>query len=58
MLSPMSRCRCPICSGGTHEIRAKLICRQCGFSELSELSRQLARLIQRADCSETSRSSI
>ena len=30
MLSPMSTCRCPICSGETHEIRAKLICRQCG----------------------------
>jgi hypothetical protein len=30
MLSGMSTCRCPICSGETHEIRAKLICRQCG----------------------------
>ncbi|MFM9010031.1 MAG: hypothetical protein ACKON8_03955 [Planctomycetota bacterium] len=26
----MSTCRCPICSGDTHEIRAKLVCRQCG----------------------------
>jgi len=23
-------CVCPICSGPTHEIRAKLHCRQCG----------------------------
>ena len=30
MLSGMSTCRCPICSGETHEIRAKLVCRQCG----------------------------
>jgi len=30
MLPPMSTCRCPICSGETYEIRAKLICRQCG----------------------------
>lgn len=26
----MSTCRCPICQGETHEIRAKLVCRQCG----------------------------
>ena len=30
MLPPMSTCRCPICSGETYEIRAKLVCRQCG----------------------------
>jgi len=30
MLWAMSTCRCPICSGETHEIRAKLVCRQCG----------------------------
>jgi hypothetical protein len=30
MISAMSTCRCPICAGETHEIRAKLICRQCG----------------------------
>jgi len=30
MLAAMSSTRCPICSGDTHEIRAKLICRQCG----------------------------
>ncbi len=30
MLAVMSTCRCPICAGDTHEIRAKLICRQCG----------------------------
>ncbi|MCE9631744.1 MAG: hypothetical protein K8S94_13650 [Planctomycetia bacterium] len=30
MLAAMSFCRCPICAGDTHEIRAKLICRQCG----------------------------
>jgi hypothetical protein len=29
MLSAMTTCRCPICSGETHEIRAKLVCRQC-----------------------------
>ena len=34
MLSGMSTCRCPICSGETHEIRAKLICRQCGAIEI------------------------
>ena len=22
---------CPICAGPTHEIRAKLVCRQCGM---------------------------
>jgi transcription initiation factor TFIIIB Brf1 subunit/transcription initiation factor TFIIB len=22
---------CPICAGSTHEIRAKLVCRQCGM---------------------------
>jgi len=22
---------CPVCAGPTHEIRAKLICRQCGM---------------------------
>ena len=26
----MSACRCPICHGETHEIRAKLVCRRCG----------------------------
>jgi len=26
----MSTARCPICAGPTHEIRAKLVCRQCG----------------------------
>jgi hypothetical protein len=22
---------CPVCAGSTHEIRAKLVCRQCGM---------------------------
>jgi len=26
----MTACRCPICGGETFEIRAKLVCRQCG----------------------------
>jgi hypothetical protein len=27
----MSSPRCPICQGETFEIRAKLVCRQCGM---------------------------
>jgi hypothetical protein len=27
----MSAPRCPICQGETFEIRAKLVCRQCGM---------------------------
>ena len=30
MLPGMATMPCPICAGPTHEIRAKLICRQCG----------------------------
>jgi hypothetical protein len=30
MFSAMTTARCPICAGPTHEIRAKLVCRQCG----------------------------
>lgn len=30
MIAGVNSCRCPICAGDTHEIRAKLICRQCG----------------------------
>jgi hypothetical protein len=27
----MSMPRCPVCHGETHEIRATLVCRQCGM---------------------------
>ncbi|MCS5617351.1 MAG: hypothetical protein NZ658_05070 [Pirellulales bacterium] len=27
----MSSPVCPVCTGPTHEIRAKLVCRQCGM---------------------------
>jgi hypothetical protein len=27
MITPI----CPVCAGPTHEIRAKLVCRQCGM---------------------------
>ncbi len=27
----MSHPRCPVCTGETFEIRAKLVCRQCGM---------------------------
>ncbi|NBX29678.1 hypothetical protein EBR04_04390 [bacterium] len=27
----MATPRCPVCLGETHEIRAKLVCRQCGM---------------------------
>jgi hypothetical protein len=30
MLPAMTDSRCPICAGPTHEIRAKLVCRECG----------------------------
>lgn len=30
IMRPMTTPRCPICAGETHEIRAKLVCRQCG----------------------------